>query len=126
MTPETGGRAGWAELAARLSAAAGQAREAARMPPLSAAAAWLEPLSEVAACLAEAEQLCRRGHREGIEPFRQELESWVQQMPGVRAWMQASAALAAGWAAAAGISSGYGPGGASRPEAGPGKVNERG
>jgi hypothetical protein len=126
VTLEAGGQANWAELAARLSAAAQRAREAARMPPVAGAAVLLEPLSAVAASLAEAERLCRRGDREGIERFRRQLGQWVEELPVLRGWMDASSALVAGWAAAAGISPGYGPGGARTPEAGPGRVMERG
>lgn len=124
--PETPARAAWQELADRLRNAAAEAGVAARRPPLSAAEAALDPLKAISACLEEAGRKLRGGDREGIEPFRQELEQWAGDLPVLRAWMEASSALAAGWAAAAGFSPGYGPDGEKQRESGPGRVSQRG
>lgn len=126
VRPEAPVQADWQELAARLRAAAAQAGQAARRPPLSGTEALIEPLRVVGDCLEQAGQLLRRGNREGIAAFRQELERWAEDLPVLRAWIEASSALAAGWAAAAGISPGYGPDGDRRREAAPGCVDHCG
>lgn len=109
MNPDGAGPACWPELAARLHAAATQAKEAARLAPPAGAEALFDSLKEVGACLCEAERLCRSGVHERKEEFRRELEQWAAEAPLLRAWAEASAALAAGWAAAAGVGAGYGP-----------------
>lgn len=126
MTPETPAREDWRELAVRLRAAAAEAGQAARRPPLSGAEALLEPLGKISDCLEQAAQWLRGGNREGIEAFGQELQQWAEDLPALSAWLEASSALAAGWAAAAGVSPGYGPGGDRRREAGPGCVSHCG
>lgn len=126
MTPEARGEAGWPELAAWLRSAAARAGEAARRPPLTGAEALLEPLAAAGACLEQAGRLLRSGNREGIEPFRQELERWGEGLPGLRAWVEVSSALAAGWAAAAGVSPGYSPAGQRPRDAAMGRVSHSG
>lgn len=126
MTPEGSGGRGWPELAARLEAAAREAGQAARRPPLSGAASLLEPLEELEACLGEAVAMWRSGNRAGWSEFERALEQWAAGLPVLRAWVDATSGLAAGWAAAAGAGPGYGPAGSTTPEAAPGGVSERG
>jgi hypothetical protein len=125
VNPDGASPACWPELAARLHAAATQAKAAARLAPPSGAEALLESLNTVSACLCEAERLCRSGLLEQKEDFRRELEQWAADAPLLRAWVGASAALAAGWAAAAGVGAGYGPDG-GRPGQARGGISESG
>lgn len=123
MTPDACVSSGWTELAGRLRSAAELAERSAREAPPGAAAGLLQGLKEIAACLEEAERLCRRGERGGAEPFVQELERWAGAIPALQSWIRVSSALAAGWAAAAGVGAAYGPGDPLPGAPAPGAVN---
>ncbi|GIU77399.1 MAG: hypothetical protein KatS3mg005_0637 [Bryobacteraceae bacterium] len=123
MTPDACLSSGWPELAGRLRSAAELAERSAREAPPGAAAGLLQGLQEIAACLEEAERLCRRGERSGAGPFLEELERWAGAIPALQSWVGVSAALAAGWAAAAGVGAAYGPGDPPPGAPAPGAVN---
>lgn len=109
MRPEPGvGNGGWEGLATRLRDAFRELESSLAAAPVAGAGTLQQQLARMAGCLTEAEELWRRGRREGAESFRQELEQWGQRQGLVRAWIESNSSLVAGWAAAAGTGAGYG------------------